>query len=371
MLQANQGKAKIQALLGDVLVVDADPRTGEVFRHGVGEEAITIRCATDVNQAALEMKRRPADMVVVNMQINDNSGLELLRRLHRAFPHTEAVAMTRSDNGAICLEASQAGASDLLMGPMDPSVIRACILRAQQRLLVRAQLRHRNVRLRNVCKQLNKARHEISQQVNLLCHDLVKAYQELAEQLNQTQLAGDFATVLGEEVQIEALLRRTMEWLLQKLGPVNAAVFLPDSESNYTLGAYLNYDTNADSVLMDVIAQTVVPEASEGVATLVLENDAPIEAMFGEDGKMLLGRAWLACRANYQNECLGVVVVFRNQGEPVDPAWSAIIESVSPILAEKIAQSVRMYQRGMFNKDEGEEGESQDGEREEFEDDDL
>jgi len=39
---------------------------------------------------------------------------------------------------------------------------------------------------------------------------------------------------------------------------VNAAVFLPDSERNYTLGAYLNFDTNADAVLTDLIAQTVV-----------------------------------------------------------------------------------------------------------------
>ena len=85
-------------------------------------------------------------------------------------------------------------------------------------------------RLRTVCRQLNKARHEISQQVNLLCHDLVKAYQELAEQLNQTQVTGDFASSIGEEVEIETLMRRTMEWVLKKLGPVNAAVFLPDSE---------------------------------------------------------------------------------------------------------------------------------------------
>ena len=51
--------------------------------------------------------------------------------------------------------------------------------------------------------------------------------------------------------------------------------------------------------------------------------------------------------AYYQNECLAVLVVFRAQGEPFDPSWPLILEAVGPVLSDKIARSIRVYQRGM------------------------
>jgi len=346
-LQPSQGGKEQTQDLCDVLVVDADPRTCETLRRGLDRTDITFRAARDVLQATLEMKRRPADLVVVNLQVNDNGGLNLLSQLRQAFPKTDAVALSKTPTPDVCLGAWRAGASDLLVAPMDAAAVRECLARVERSRRNRRQSVDRHQRLRSVCKQLNKARHEISQQVNLLCHDLVKAYQDLAHQLNTTQTSGEFARELGQEVEIEPLLRRTMEWILDRLGPVNAAVFLPDSEKNYTLGAYLNFDTNSDSVLMDVIGQTLVPLASQGNALLQIHTDQQSQDLFGQDAHLLLGRSWMACPAYFRNECLGVLVVFRGQDVPPEEAWAGIIESLCPVLAENIARAVRIYQRGL------------------------
>jgi DNA-binding response OmpR family regulator len=348
--QSSQGVVNTKPRVRDVLVVDADPKTGETFSAG-GTDVISIRNADSIEQASLALKHKAADVVVVNLQINDNAGLELLARVRQGFPQTETVALTRVANPELCLTALRAGVSDMLVGPVNVLEAQACLARVAQRRTRREALAARNQRLRVVCRQLNKARHEISQQVNLLCHDLVKAYQDLAEQLNQTQVTGEFSVAVGEEVEIETLMRRTMEWMLKKLGPVNAAVFLPDSEHNYTLGAYLNFDTNADSMLMDVIAQTIVPQAAQATGPLLIETDRQVFDHFGDEANMLVGRAWLVCGAFYQNECLAVVVVFRGQGEPFDPTWAPLLESVAPILADKIAKAIRVYQRHISDHD--------------------
>lgn len=347
---SRQGESTSSAVR-EILVVDSDPRTSEVIRATGEGASLTVRAATSLDQAALEMKRRPADMVVVNLQVNDNQGLDLLRGLREQFPRTETVAFSRLQTPELCLGAWRAGATDMLLG-IDPVEIKACLDRAAQRRAGRDQFMARHERLRTVCRNLNKARHEISQQVNLLCHDLVRAYQDLAEQLNQTQTSGEFSLALGDEVEIESLMRRTMEWVLKKLGPVNAAVYLPDSEQNFTLGAYLNFDTNADSMLIDVIGQTVVPQSAEGSTALLIEDDKTIHELFGDDGNMLAGRTWLGCGSFYHNECLAVIVVFRSRGEAIDPTWGPLLESVAPVLAEKIARSIRVYQRGLQGTDE-------------------
>jgi DNA-binding response OmpR family regulator len=350
--QASQGTPGTNTSLQEVLVIDSDAKTTELIRAGARERGLQVRAAASIEQATLEMRAHPADLVVVNLQMGDNQGVELLVRVRELFPRVEAVALTRARNPDLCLQAWRAGAHDLLLGKIDAAEVQACLSRACQRRQQRDQAHARNQRLRGVCRSLNKARHEISQQVNLLCHDLVRAYQELAEQLNQTQVSGEFAAMIGQEVEIESLMRHTMEWLLKKLGPVNAAVYLPDSEKNYTLGAYLNFDTGADSMLVDVVAQTVIRQATESSTALLLETDGQIKDLFGNESSMLAGRSWLGCGAYYQQECLAGIVVFRGQNDPLDPTWPALIESIAPVLAEKIARSIRVYQRGLPQSDE-------------------
>ena len=62
-------------------------------------------------------------------------------------------------------------------------------------------------------------------------------------------------------LDVEGVLRRTMEWILRKLGPLNAAIYLPAGESQFSLGAYLNLDTQADGPLIEAIGRTVVSQA--------------------------------------------------------------------------------------------------------------
>ena len=124
--------------------------------------------------------------------------------------------------------------------------------------------------------------HEISQQVDLLCNDLVRAYQDMAQQLNMTQTAAEYGQTLANELDVEGVLRRTMEWVLRKLGPVNAAIYVPSNDHYFALGAYLNLDTQADAQLIDTMAKTVVEQVRGGQG-LWVEEDRVLDELFGED----------------------------------------------------------------------------------------
>ena len=218
-------------------------------------------------------------------------------------------------------------------------------------------LSRRNQRLRMVCKQLNKARHDISRQVDLLCNDLVRAYQDMAQQLNLTQMTVDYSQLAGNEIEVEGLLRKTMEWVLQKLGPINAAVYLADADHRFALGAYLNLDTQADADLIHVIGETMVKQSDGGVHALSVEDDATIEGLFGEDGERLKGRSWLSApcytTSVSKRECLAVLVLFRGQtgakqGDGVsvfDHTTRMMMEAIAPVLGEKIEQALELYHR--------------------------
>lgn len=335
----------------NILIVDADSATTGLIRAAASSKKEPhIRQATSLDAAHAEMLRKPADILLVNLQIGDNAGPDLIRNLKRRHPRTDIIALSRSSQSAACLDAFRAGAADLLIAPWQPQDLQRAFTDAALRLAETDRTAQRQQRLRTACRRLNKARHEISQQVDLLCNDLVRAYQDMAQQLNQTQTAVDCAQALSGEVDVEGILRRTMEWVLKKLGPVNAAIYLPSGEEHFALGAYLNLDTQADAPLIETLGRTIVQHAREGnagAAPLAINDDPTLEDLFGHDAHGLLGRQWLAIGCHTRRECLAVLLVFRTKTETDLPniAAQGLLEAAAPILAERIEQALGLYRR--------------------------
>ena len=333
----------------DLLVVDADAKTMDLVRMA-SQPGVQVRRATSVDEAQAEMQRRPAGVVLVNLQIGDQAGVELIRTFRRSYIGADIIALSRSRRTEACLDAFRAGASDMLVAPIQAQDIERALAASAARRQEDLQRERRHLRLRKFCRRLNKARHEISQQVDLLCNDLVRAYQDMAQQLNVAQNAAEFAQCLQGEPDVEGVLRRAMEWILRKLGPVNAAIYLPDGENQFALGAYLNLDTQADAPLIETLGRTIVQQV-RGSAALALDEDRTMDELFGQDGPELHGRQWLAVACHTQRECLAVLVVFRNktQGmsgitELAGPA-RGLVEAAGPILAERIENALGLYRR--------------------------
>jgi DNA-binding response OmpR family regulator len=341
--------ASTQALL----VVDADPMTLSLFKGAAEREGAgtSVRAAMSANDALLAMKHRLPDVVMINLQIDDNSGLALLETVRRIYPTADVVALSRLRRNELTLDAFRAGATDVLFLPASGTEVESLLTRVWARRNAAAKTAYRHLRLRRVCKQLNKARHEIRQQVDLLCNDLVRAYQDMAVQLNAAQVAADYAGAVGQELEVEGLLRKTMEWILKKLGPVNAAIYLPDSERHFALGAYLNLDTDADAPLISAIGDTIVKQADTAARPVAAEDDQALEELFGEEGRRLKGRAWLAAPCvptggTGSKEAMAVLVIFRKQTDAQgDTLTAALVETVAPVLGDKIQQALGLYHR--------------------------
>jgi DNA-binding response OmpR family regulator len=346
---ASTARAAAANSLRTILVVDADARTLDLVRDAA-DPAAQVRYASSVDAARAEMLRDPADLVLVNLQIGDHAGLDLIQSFKRRYPNADILALSRSHRAESCLDAFRAGAADLLLAPFAPRDIVAALAAGAARRREAVRRRHRHLRLRDICRRLNTARHDISRQVDLLCNDLVHAYQDMAQQLNVTQNAAEFAQTLNGEIDVEGVLRRTMEWILRKLGPVNAAIYLPNGDDQFALGAYLNLDTQADAPLIEVIGQTIVKQA-RGATALVLDDEKVIHELFGEEGDALCGRQWLAVGCNTPRECLGVLVVFRGQAGAIEGATELTVQSrrfleaAAPILADRIEHALGLYQR--------------------------
>ncbi|MFM9958266.1 MAG: two-component system response regulator [Phycisphaerales bacterium] len=342
----------------NVLVVESDARRATestaALAAGIGARC-TIAIGTDDAQRLLSDE--PFDAVLIDADIPNSRGVELALSIlgAKGEPRTEPAAneaprviLLASDPGFdLSLRAMRAGVCDLLKKPVQPAALNESVRRAaEQARSARAQER-RVQRLKRLCRRLNTAREEVTQQVGGLCEELFNAYEDLAGQMEQVTMATEFSSLIRQELDVESLLRTTLEFLLTKTGPTNAAVFLPTGPREYSLGAYVNYDIPRETadVLLDHLADTL-PQRFEDESTVLLSTTSRELAEWTQEGA-----AWIAdshslvfaCRSH--DECLAVATLFRDPSRPFTPEVIAQIEIMRDLFTQQLSRVINLHNR--------------------------
>src|SRR5690606_39228493 len=155
---------------------------------------------------------------------------------------------------------------------------------------------------------------EVSEQVDILCHDLVTAYQDLAVQMQQVVHTSEYAMVIRDELDLEKLLRRTLEYIIEKAGASNAAIFLPSSMDEYSLGGYVNYDCTPESadMLLQHLGDVFAPKVARQNELVHITDNIALCGWLGDDAMWLEDRHVLAFGCRQDDEALAVIAVFRD-----------------------------------------------------------
>jgi DNA-binding response OmpR family regulator len=409
-----------------VLVVDPDRGLHDLVAAATPQPRRTELIVAPSTAAAADLlAHAPVDLAVIDSDLPDNLGIDFARQLKRDHRTTHTVLVTHKPSVDAAVAAIRAGATDFIVKPHDAAApgdfaarLRAAIARQTK------DRRHadRVARLRKLCHRLNDARLDVSRQVDVLCHDLVDAYQELATQLHHvaennrkneqaTQLqaqaeaersdasgttpahatthdhdAADFdpspeeiaslfpdapgqtPTVLPtpgpvapdvaaeaftqltqHQLDLEQLIRSTLEFLMQQAGPTNAAIFLPSSMDEFSLAGYVNYDCSRDAadLLLQHLADVVAPKIADLTPNeqLHLTDDLDIADWFGPDAAWLADSHVVAFNASAEQEALAIVVLFRDGDEPFAVEQRNVFQAIAPVLGNALARVIRIHHR--------------------------
>src|SRR6185436_11876429 len=108
-------------------------------------------------------------------------------------------------------------------------------------------------------------------------------------QVLELSIASEFNGLIRQELDVESLLRTALEFILAKTGPTNAAVFLPATSGDFSLGAYVNYDCPKDTadVLLDHLAVVIAPRMEHQAELKSLATPEELAAFLGDDAHWL------------------------------------------------------------------------------------
>lgn len=333
-----------------VLIVDTDAQLCDTLR-AVGAKAgraeLQVTHARSLAEARARLAEGPIDLAMIEPNLPDGSGLDLADELARSRRITQTIVISEKPSLDAAIQAIRAGACDFIVKPLDLREIDDRIrlaLQRQDREKVHAQQVRR---LKRLCKKLSQARAEISQQVDILCNDLVTAYQELACQMQQVVQSSEYGVIIREELDLERLLRRTLEYLIEKAGPTNAAIFLPASADEYSLGGYVNYDCGSQGadMLLQHLADVLAPRVAECSELVHITDNEELRQWIGDDAAWLEDCHVVAFACRHDDEALAILTLFRDGGQPFGPVLTETCNAIAPMLAEALARIIRIHHR--------------------------
>ncbi|MCC6285839.1 MAG: hypothetical protein IT439_11185 [Phycisphaerales bacterium] len=318
------------------------PRGAWRSRLARAVRACPVSCvmAKDALEAAAALGERMFDLVI--------AWSDLLPASLDIPSGTALVVVSEAPGVDDAVAAMRRGACDLLTPDDDAREVSARLEMALRRARQGRRQADRIRRLRNVCRQLNTARQEVSRQVGSLCNDLVSAYQELSEQMGKVSVASEFGNLVRPELEIEGLLRTVLEYLLAKGGPTNGAVFLPDSAGEFTLGAYVNFDCPKDGIedYFDHLACAIAPRFDESPGVVHLQDRVDLADRLGHDARWLEGQNAVIFGARQKDETLAVVALFRGERAPFEADFIEMLPTIADGFARQLGRVIHVHHRG-------------------------
>ncbi len=250
--------------------------------------------------------------------------------------HTEALPLIRG------------GATDVLLGADQAERVNDRVDAAARRLEVHRHARLNEQRLRHRVRRLTRSCRDSQDQLDRLSEDLVAAYQNLAGQMQHVVQSTQYSALVKSELDLEQLLRKTLEHLVERAGPTNAAVFLPAVGDEYALGGYVNYDCPDDAadMLLNHLADVLAPRVAEHEGTVHVSDDATLVKWLGDDAAWLGDSHVIGFTAKHDGEPLAVVSLFRDADQPFPADLLTAVAAIAPLMGETLARLIRVHHRG-------------------------
>lgn len=321
--------------------------------------------ACDLDTARAMLNESYYDVVL----ITDDAAESFIPQLTTADRCLSCVVIADGPSLDLAVRAMRAGAADLLAPTCSDADLAASLRAAGQRsrrLRARARLEERRARkLRSACRELNRSRHSLMDQLGGVCNDMAASYRDLSEQMKSVALASELNTIFRQELDLECLLRTVLEYTLKKIGSTNAAIFLPAQSGDFTLGAYVNYDCPRDTAetLLDHLADIIAPAFENRDEVVVMKGLKDVRPEPGPAGEWLEDSAVAAFSCRVDGECLAVVVLFRDRRTPFTGSAPQTLRIIKDLFAQQLSRIVKMnyrhlpkHQWGGFFKDEEDRG---------------
>ena len=166
-----------------VLIVEDDPETAQLLQDYLNRSLDCNAVIASSGQDALELDQaQPARVILVDYMLGDTNGLELIKQIN-ARQARPIIMITGHATLGRAMQAMRLGAVDMFLKPFDLGRLGRSVSKALQEQLQEHRRSGRINRVRRLSRGVIRERREMRRKMDLLCRDLVGAYEQLARKV--------------------------------------------------------------------------------------------------------------------------------------------------------------------------------------------
>ncbi len=116
-----------------LLIIEDDPALGEMLALHFEEQGATVDIADHCASARQHVAAHRYDLILLDQQLPDGLGIELLPKLQQAQPDTPIIMMTGQHDLELAIEAIKQGAADFIHKPIQTAELQTAVDKALAR----------------------------------------------------------------------------------------------------------------------------------------------------------------------------------------------------------------------------------------------
>jgi DNA-binding response OmpR family regulator len=116
-----------------VLIIEDDRMLSRLVERALGEAGYTVEVTPSAEEGRDRALAAEYDAVLLDLELPDRSGLEVVRAMRREGKQTPVLIMTGRDDDQDIVRGLDAGADDYLLKPVSPEVLKARLRAALRR----------------------------------------------------------------------------------------------------------------------------------------------------------------------------------------------------------------------------------------------
>ncbi|MCH2148310.1 MAG: response regulator [Phycisphaerales bacterium] len=329
-----------------VLVVTSDMAAATTIDRSLTGSGHRIEHVTTVDAARARMMSDDIDLLLVDIAMCDDD-LTLIEETRSRHAWRRVVVWGPSIDSEMTIQAIRCGACDVLQLPRHLDELNNRIQGAVTRARTDRYRDERIERLVEACEELRISKDEMSDQVDVLCGDLASAWSNIKDQMSIVETTTEFRTLISQELDVEQMLRTSLEYLLEKIGPTNGVIYLREAEGEYGIGAYVNYEWQDRNIVptLEELGRTVCPQMLRDPGLLKFDDASEFAQCDSVDSSLFESSEIVACSCPRDEDCLAVMVLFRRDSSPYTESMACILDALRGVLAEQLGRILRVHKR--------------------------
>lgn len=329
-----------------LLIGEANESTTAV-RASIEVAGYNIIHAGTMKAAEIALEQAVFSLIVVDCDANESVVASISEFTSLLSPKTPTIGFTKSRSQTLVMTIMRSGAADVFCLPRDLGVVKERIqkvLSKNHKDVIDAKQKEDTQRLYEESQQAHGAAIEELESLN---HTLANGHCDREQQMRLVAMSAEFRTLVSQELEVESMLRTSLEYLLHRLGPTNAAVYIREGEVGWGIGAYINYDRQGENYaeFLRMLGEQSCSIVSQEKSVRVFTDGTLFTDWIDTEELDFNGNEVIAIGCFDGNRCMAVVLFFRSDAKRFSDEAIKIIETLSPLFGSQLGCILKIHRR--------------------------